>query len=244
MNKDKDTIFSTHSYTPAPFEFNETVVRVFDDMLNRSIPYYAEILLRQAQLTTCHYQPGTRIYDLGCSHGNFGIKLLNEMASTHFEMIAVDSSRPMLDRYEQRLKKANPTKPDIHLVHDHMQQVEIQHASVVIINFTLQFVPPEDRQSLVQRVFDGLLPGGILLLSEKIIHPAASLNALQQTFYYRFKAENGYSELEISRKRNALENVLIPESIEQHIERLQRSGFSTIDTWLKWFNFASLICQK
>jgi tRNA (cmo5U34)-methyltransferase len=108
----------------------------------------------------------------------------------------------------------------------------------------LQFVPPADRQPLLQAVFDGLLPGGILLLSEKVIHSAASLNDLQQSFYYRFKAENGYSELEISRKRNALENVLIPESIEQHIERLQQTGFSTIDTWLKWFNFASLICRK
>jgi tRNA (cmo5U34)-methyltransferase len=150
----------------------------------------------------------------------------------------------MLDRYARRLKATGRTATAVHLVHDHMQRIDIQQASVVVINFTLQFVPPADRQPLLQAVFDGLLPGGILLLSEKVIHSAASLNDLQQSFYYRFKAENGYSELEISRKRNALENVLIPESIEQHIERLQQTGFSTIDTWLKWFNFASLICRK
>ncbi len=244
MNKNKDTIFSTQQQAPAPFEFNETVVRVFDDMLTRSIPCYPEIIQRQAQLTARYYQEGTRIYDLGCSHGNLGIKLLNEMPSTDFEMIAVDNSKPMLDRYNRRLESYPSQRPGLHLIHDRIQNIEIRNASVIIINFTLQFIPPEDRDQLLQQVFKGLEPKGILLLSEKVVHSDNSFNDLQQTFYYRFKAENGYSELEISRKRNALENVLIPETIENHLRRLQETGFSHLDIWLKWFNFASFICQK
>lgn len=239
----RDTIYSKRRETIPPFEFNETVVSVFDDMLERSVPCYKEIIRRQAQLTAEFYQPGSQIYDLGCSNGNLGMRLLDEMASQKFRMTAVDNSKAMLDCFEKRLT-GHPARPDIHLVNDQIQNINMENASVIIINFTLQFIPPSHRDQLVRNIFNALLPRGILLLSEKVIHQDEIFNALQQEFYYRFKKENGYSELEISQKRDALENVLIPETIERHIKRLTDAGFARIDVWQKWFNFAALICQK
>jgi len=239
----KDIIYLKRQKTVPSFEFNETVVRVFDDMLERSVPGYRESVRRQAQLTAKFYQPGTRIYDLGCSHGNLGMRLLDTMKSDEFAMTAVDNSEPMLQHFAKRLA-GHPRKNRIELVNSRIQDMHMENASVVIINFTLQFVPPANRKQMMQTVFNALRPQGILLLSEKVIHQDATFNSLQQEFYYRFKKENGYSELEISQKREALENVLIPETIEDHRQRLSAAGFSRIDIWQKWFNFAALICQK
>jgi tRNA (cmo5U34)-methyltransferase len=115
---------------------------------------------------------------------------------------------------------------------------------VVVLNFTLQFIPPNDRDALMNRIFNGLTSGGVLLFCEKITHAHGDLAKLQRAFHHAFKRENGYSELEISRKREALEKVLIPESLENHFQRLDRVGFATMDVWLKWFNFAALIAIK
>jgi tRNA (cmo5U34)-methyltransferase len=120
----------------------------------------------------------------------------------------------------------------------------MQPAGAVVVNFTLQFIAPTDRDALLQRIYHTLLPGGMLLFSEKILHPNQKMSDLQVDFYHRFKRENGYSELEISQKREALENVLVPESIETHHARLRRCGFSGVDIWLKWFNFSSWVCLK
>ncbi|MEZ4601266.1 MAG: carboxy-S-adenosyl-L-methionine synthase CmoA [Syntrophotaleaceae bacterium] len=240
---DKDDIFTRMKDPVPPFEFNEGVVRVFDDMIHRSVPGYEEILRRQAQLTALFYQVDSLIYDLGCSNGNFGFRLCQEMGNRDFSMIAVDNSPAMLQVYRERLA-AMPCGKAIRLVEGDLGLLELSPASVVVINLTLQFLPVEGREDLLNRVFHALLPGGILLLTEKVVHENADLNALQQDFYYRFKKERGYSELEISRKREALERVLIPESLEGHLQRLQKIGFRQIDVWFKWFNFAALICRK
>ncbi len=237
-----DKIYS-HPQSVHPFEFNERVVEVFDDMISRSVPLYRESILRQAQLTRRFYQPGTRIYDLGCSHGNFGLELLHQMDDQPFYLEAIDSSAPMLEQYRQRLQSCCDAER-IHLVESTVENYALEKASVIIINLTLQFLSPAVRRTLLQKVYNALLPGGILLLSEKVVHADGDLDALQQEFYYRFKKENGYSQLEISQKREALENVLIPETCEQHVERLHAVGFAKIDIWLKWFNFMSLLCLK
>jgi len=237
-----DKLYS-HPQPVDPFEFNERVVAVFDDMITRSVPLYRESLLRQAQLACRFYQPGSRIYDLGCSHGNFGLELLNQMDGQPFHLEAIDSSAPMLEQYRQRLQDGCGTEC-IHLVEGSIEDCPLEKASVIVINLTLQFLSPEVRTTLLSKVYDALLPGGILLLSEKVFHADADLDALQQDFYYRFKKENGYSQLEISQKREALENVLIPETCEQHVARLCAVGFEKIDIWLKWFNFMSLLCLK
>lgn len=239
----KDKIYADPQETISPFEFNRQVVEVFDDMLGRSVPLYRESILRQAQIAASMHRPGTRIYDLGCSNGNLGMALCREMGERDFELIAVDSSVPMLETFAQRLAEVEG-KDRVHLEENDIRQVPLENASIVIINLTLQFLPLPDRDELICNIHQALAPGGVLLLTEKVVHENMQLNDLEQDFYYRFKAENGYSQMEISQKREALENVLVPETLEVHRKRLQQSGFSAIDVWLKWFNFASILALK
>ncbi len=239
----KDAIYSTPRDPVPPFEFNAAVADVFDDMVHRSVPMYGEIIRRQAQLLERCCRPGARIVDLGCSTGNLAMALCDRMPAGTFEMVAVDSSQPMLDIFKKRLDAMNRSGDIATRCHD-IRQVTIERTDAVVVNFTLQFIPPLDRGLLLQRIYDALEPGGILLFSEKIIHSNPGLSDLQVDFYYRFKREHGYSELEISQKREALENVLVPETMEMHHDRLRRCGFSGIDVWLKWFNFCSWICTK
>ncbi len=239
----KDEIYAEPKHSLAPFEFNEGVVQVFDDMIHRSVPCYEEILRRQAQLAARYYRPGSRIYDLGCSIGNFALRLCEEMAADEFAMVAVDNSPSMLKTFRERLADL-PGKRNIRLVCDDICAAELDNASVVVINLTMQFLPVEKREALLQKVFRALLPGGVLLLTEKVVHKDRELTALEQEFHHRFKKEMGYSDLEISQKREALEQVLIPESLEQHLQRLRRVGFRQLDLWFKWFNFAALLCRK
>lgn len=239
----KDNLFNTSEKPVPPFEFNEKVARVFNDMIHRSVPMYPEVIQRQAQLAKHYYRKGTRVYDMGCSNGNFCVELCEKMGPESCDMVAVDNSIPMLDLFKNRLEKRG-WQDRVKMVCGNIQDVPLDPASVVVINYTLQFLPVEDRDRLITRIFNSLVPGGILLFSEKIIHQDTHLSDLQVDFYYRFKRENGYSELEISRKREALENVLIPETIESHHQRLSAAGFTRNDIWLKWFNFTSWICRK
>ncbi len=238
----QDNIFSREQPIH-PFEFNRQVVDVFDDMITRSVPMYREIIGRQARLAARFFQQGTRIYDLGCSNGNLGVALCREMGEFPFEMVAVDSSAPMLEDFAARLQPL-PQQSGIRLLQEDIRFTPLNNASVVIVNLTLQFLPLEGRDELMRRIFRALVPGGVLLLTEKVVHDDPILSALQQDVYYAFKAENGYSQLEISQKREALENVLIPETLECHYRRLEEAGFAAVDTWLKWFNFAALIARK
>ena len=237
-----DAIYARPKSSIAPFDFNSAVVEVFDDMLTRSVPLYHESIRRQVELSAHYYQPGTYLYDLGCSNGNFGLEFIRAMGTLPFKMRAIDNSTPMLDQYRHRLKNVNNKNTEICLAS--IEDYPLDNASVVVINLTLQFSSSAQRLQLLQRIYDALVPGGILLLSEKIIHQDDHLNQLQQKWYYKFKKENGYSQLEISQKREALENVLIPDSIELHLQRLNQVGFHQIDVWLKWFNFVSILCVK
>lgn len=239
----KDTVFAGKKERIKPFEFNKEVAAVFDDMLNRSVPLYSESIKRQAQLAARYYQEGSRIYDLGCSHGNLGIRILDQLKERPFSMVAVDNSRPMIEKYSRRLaKQDNGRKVD--LVCSLLEDIKIKNASIVLINLTLQFLDPAKRDFLMEKIYQGMNPNGILLLTEKTIHTDPDLDDLQIQFYKRFKIENGYSELEISQKRDALEKVLIPDTIETHRNRILGAGFATFDIWLKWFNFASMIAIK
>ena len=239
----RDRIYSDPQDKVPPFEFNKAVATVFDDMIRRSVPMYGEIVRQQARLARQGYRPGTRIYDLGCSNGNLAMALCQEMPDSGFEMVAVDSSPSMLEEFERQLDRVH-RRGGVKLVCGDIRDVKMESASVVVVNFTLQFIPPADREALLGRIHEALVPGGIFMFSEKTVHPVPRLSDLQIEFYYRFKRENGYSELEISQKREALENVLVPETVEAHHDRLRRCGFTQVDVWLKWFNFCSWICIK
>ena len=239
----RDKVFAEKKDRIEPFAFNREVTAVFDDMLNRSVPLYQESIERQAQMSQAFFQEKTRIYDLGCSHGNLGVLIAEQFGSIPFTMVGVDSSYPMIEKYQARLNKIENAHR-IDLVCGLLEDIQIENASVVLINLTLQFLALSKRDKLIEKIFQGLLPRGILLVTEKIIAPSLSINELEQDFYRRFKRENGYSELEISQKRDALEKVLIPETIEIHQQRFLDAGFSAVDVWVKWFNFASMIAIK
>ena len=239
----RDSIYRRPCSPVPPFEFDERVARVFNDMIHRSIPFYTEIIERQIQLIEHFFREGTRIYDLGCSNGNLGIGLCRQMTARDFEMMAVDNSRHMLKIYKERLDDL-PSESRINLRCEDIRRTPIENASVVVFNFTLQFIPPMERDDLTSRIYDGLNPGGCLLFCEKITHKDAAMADLQQFIYHAFKRRNGYSDLEISQKREALEKVLIPEPLETHLERLRQAGFQTMDVWLKWFNFAAMVALK
>lgn len=241
MNKDR--VFSEKLTTITPFRFNEKVARVFDDMLVRSVPLYGEVLKQQARIARQFYQQGTRIFDLGCSHGNLGILLLDCFGDSGFKMTAVDNSEPMIQRFRKRLA-VHDRGNYIDLACACIENIVISNASVVVVNLTLQFLDRQKRDSLIQSAFNGLCKGGILLLTEKTVHPDSQLNDLEQEYYYQFKRENGYTELEISQKRDALERVLVPETVTEHEDRIQKAGFASFNVWLKWFNFTSMIAVK
>jgi tRNA (cmo5U34)-methyltransferase len=239
----KDDLYQRPRSPVPPFEFDDQVARVFDDMINRSIPFYGEIIDRQVQLIDRYYQRETTIYDLGCSNGNLGLALCRRMGERPFTMKAVDNSAPMLSAYRERLETTD-CGGRITLLCQNIGETDLENASVVVLNFTLQFLPEKDRSAMIYHIYKGLNPGGVLLFSEKITHADPELAKLQQDFYYTFKRENGYSEMEISQKREALEKILIPETLDQHMDRLQDAGFAAVDVWQKWFNFASLIAIK
>ena len=238
----KDRVFAQKQENIKPFAFTSKVARVFDDMLVRSVPMYQESIKRQAQMTRRFYQPETRIYDLGCSHGNLGMAVRDAFKEEDFSMVGVDSSVPMIEKYSGRL--GADKDPRIELICGYMEDIPLEKASVVLINLTLQFLSVEKRDALVANIFKGMVPGGLLLLTEKIIHPGDIIHREQLDFYKRFKRENGYSELEISQKRDALEEVLVPDTLDTHFERLGRAGFAQMDVWLKWFNFAGIMAVK
>jgi tRNA (cmo5U34)-methyltransferase len=239
----RDTLYDEPCQPVRPFVFDRPVAAVFDDMARRSIPFYGELIQRQAQMIPAFYQAQSRIYDLGCSTGNLGAALCRAMGETPFTMVSVDNSEAMLAVYDARRRKL-PGGDRIRLRQDDVSGIAIENASVVVINFTLQFLPLAERDLLVDRVYRGLRPGGVLLFSEKIVHADDGFNALQQDFYHRFKRENGYSEMAIAQKREALEKVLIPETVGDHLKRVTGAGFRSMDIWLKWFNFCSWMCRK
>jgi tRNA (cmo5U34)-methyltransferase len=238
-----DKIFKTPRDKIEPFEFNQRVVNVFDDMIHRSVPLYNETIQRMAGLAKKYYIKGSNIYDLGCSMGNFGIAFLQKMGKKEFSMISVDNSPQMLDEYRKRLSD-QPHGKYVRPKLESIENIQLTNASVIVLHLTLQFIPVSVRDAIIQKIYNALVPSGILLITEKVIHKSSALTELQQDFYYNFKKENGYSNLEISQKRDALENVLIPETLEEHTDRFERAGFKDIDVWLKWFNFASFICCK
>ena len=234
-----DRIYADKQATVNDFEFNQEVVQVFDDMIGRSVPYYRDNIAQIVSMSCDHAIDGTRIYDLGCSLGACTLPIAEELSDRDVEVVGVDSSAAMIDELQSRVRDLSLT-----LVHDLIQNIEIENASVVILNYTLQFVPVEDRAILLQKIADGTVEGGILLLSEKITGPSYLLDELFIRYHHDFKRQNGYSDLEIAQKRQALENVMITETAEEQMSRMYRVGYSDCCVWQQFFNFASFFAKK
>lgn len=225
------------------FVFDQKVVDVFPDMIKRSVPGYTTILHMIGQLAAKYAISGSRCYDLGCSLGAATLAMRHAINSADVTIIGIDNSNDMLTRCQQVID-ADAAETQVQLIEGNIQNTPIVDASVVVLNFTLQFVPLAERDNLLKSVYDGMRPGGILILSEKLHFDDEHHNALMIELHHHFKRANGYSDMEIAQKRDAIENVLVPETLERHTQRLEANGFNGVDLWFQCFNFASLIAFK
>ena len=227
----------------SPFEFSEAVVKVFPDMIERSVPGYRLLLEQTPLLVRRATQPGSRIYDLGCSLGAATLAARRAVRVDGVEIIAVDRAPDMVARCREVVAADNSRVP-VDVVEADLLDTPIENASVVLVYYTLQFVPVARRDALIRRIHDGLRPGGVLVLAEKLAFESSSVQAWLDAHHHDFKRSQGYSDLEIARKRQALENVLVPESRGQHHDRLRAAGFSEVVDWFQSFNFAAIAAVK
>ena len=231
-----------------PFRFDATVAAVFPDMLQRSIPGYAASIEAIGSLAARFVRPGTRCYDLGCSLGAATLAMrqaIRAKAVPDCRILAIDNARAMVDRCRE-IVGADDTKtgPAVEVILGDIRDATIRNASMVTLNYTLQFVEPPDRNKLIRRIHDGLNPGGVLVLSEKVLDPDPEIEQLLVDLHHEHKRRNRYSALEIARKRAALENVLIPETVATHRTRLESAGFGRVGVWLRYFNFVSIVAIR
>ena len=242
-----DRVFATERL-PTAFAFDDQVASVFEDMINRSVPGYSTIISMIGVLAERYCGAGSTIYDLGASLGGASFAVAQQLPHDDYRIIAIDNSEAMTSRLSAKLaalgKSGDKETSRIECRHEDLRDSKIEDASMVILNFTLQFIEPAAREALMRKIYDGMRPGGLLVISEKIQFPDPALNELFIDLYHRFKETQGYSKLEISQKRAALENVLIPETLAAHRERLNGAGFHSVDTWFQCFNFASMVAFK
>lgn len=240
----KDTLFSAPIEKLGDFTFDESVAEVFPDMIQRSVPGYSNIITAIGMLASRFVTDNSNIYDLGCSRGAGILSIRRNIEKAQgVKIIGVDNSEAMVERCRRHLDAYHSEVPvDIYL--DDIRHIEIQNASMVVLNFTLQFLPPDERLALLTKIYQGLQPNGVLVLSEKFTFADANINELLIDLHHTFKRANGYSELEVSQKRTALENVMRTDSIDTHKARLKQAGFSKVELWFQCFNFGSMVAIK
>lgn len=238
--ENKDKVYARPMDPIPPFEFNTAVADVFNDMAERSIPAYSEVQKMIVRLTEAFARPDSVVYDLGCSTGNTFNLLLNGNLPQELKLIGIDSSEAMCKK--TRMKFSG--KKQIEIICGKIEDTPIQNASVVVMNYTLQFLPVLEREKVLERIYQGMNPNGILLVSDKVRQTDKAIAQLYIDEYYRMKKEHGYSELEISQKREALENRLIPYTLDEEINLFKNAGFGAVDIFYSWYNFSSLICMK
>jgi tRNA (cmo5U34)-methyltransferase len=230
---------------PQDFTFGAETAVVFDDMLERSVPFYSEIQRMVGEITTDFATEGSSIYDLGCSTCTTFLhldKVLPPDLGVRF--VGVDSSREMLEIAERKLASERVKRPcELHC-QELEGNVEIANASVVLLVLTLQFVRPLQRERLIRRIYEGLNDQGCVILVEKVLGESSTFNRMFINHYYEMKKRNGYSELEIAQKREALENVLIPYRLEENKDLLRGQGFKQVDVFWKWYNFCGIVAMK
>ncbi|HFD80753.1 MAG TPA: carboxy-S-adenosyl-L-methionine synthase CmoA [Gammaproteobacteria bacterium] len=237
----RDKVFDKHLSPGTAFEFNQEVAEVFDDMVSRSVPFYDEIHRILLDIVDRACPRLEKVYDLGCSTGTT-ISIL----SKHLDgkgirpsFIGIDNSENMLVKCREKIAASGVHDCTLHC--RNIEDTEITDADLVVMNYTLQFLDPEERLQVLKNIHDGLRPGGVFVLSEKIRVDQPQVQELLTELYYDFKRRNGYSELEISQKREALENVLRPITPGEQLQSLREAGFTRADMIFRWYNFASYI---
>jgi tRNA (cmo5U34)-methyltransferase len=242
----RDELFQSTAVRPGDFRFDERTAEVFDDMLRRSIPFYAEQQSLIAELGKRFWIPGTAVYDLGCSTGTTLINLARELPEAA-PLVGYDNSVPMLDKAAAKVAESGlESRVDLRFgdVSEDLSRLQLENASVVTLCWTLQFIPPAGRDGLIRAVHRGLVDDGVLLVTEKILTSSSTMNRFFIELYHTFKRRNGYSDDEILRKREALENVLVPYRSDENREMFRRGGFEIVETFFHWCNFAGFLCVK
>lgn len=238
-----DLIYSAKQSNVKDFAFDEQVVEVFPDMISRSVPGYTTIINTIGRLSETYVTDNTKVYDLGCSLGAATLAMKKSITAANCQIIGVDNSSAMVERCKMHVNAFKGNTP-VEIIEDNIQNITIENASMVVLNFTLQFLEPSDRKALLAKIYEGLLPSGILVLSEKLSGSTDTINNLLIDLHHDFKRANGYSELEVAQKRTALENVMRTDSLITHTERLNDIGFEHISPWFQCFNFFSLVAIK
>ena len=230
-----------------PFRFNDNVARVFPDMLRRSVPGYAASIEAIGSLAARYVRAGTNCYDLGCSLGAATLAMRQGIREPACRIVAVDSAPAMIARCRDVIARddsLNGPETEVDIVEGDIRDISFVNASMVVLNYTLQFIEPGDRGGLLREICDGVNEGGVLVLSEKVTDANPEMETLLVELHHEHKRRNHYSDLEIARKRAALENVLVPETVAAHRERLSEAGFSHSAVWLRYFNFVSIIAIR
>jgi len=224
-----------------PFEFDQGVADVFDDMVSRSVPYYDEIHRIILDILKYNFKENDRIYDLGCSTGTT-IKIMSDFLwDRKANFIGIDNSRPMIEKAKNKLEKLwHPYSLECNSI----QNTKLENAGLIVMNYTLQFIDKADRADLLQNIYNSLRPGGIFIYAEKIDSQNPEAHDLLTSLYYDFKRRQGYSELEIAQKREALEKVLVPYTQEEQLSLLKASGFEKSEMIFRWYNFACFMGIK
>lgn len=244
----RDSLFSAPIANLGDWSFDERVAEVFPDMVKRSIPGYSNIISMIGMLAERFVTPDSQIYDLGCSLGAATLSIRRAISADNCDtegcrIIAVDNSPAMVERCRRHINSFKAIIP-VEVIEQNILDIDIQNASMVVLNFTLQFLHPDDRQKMLDKIYAGLKPGGVLVLSEKFNFEDERIGELLFNMHYDFKRANGYSELEISQKRSMLENVMRTDSVETHKSRLKQAGFQHVEVWFQCFNFGSLLAIK
>jgi tRNA (cmo5U34)-methyltransferase len=239
----RDNLFARPLGKVPKFVFDRSVVDIFPDMIQRSVPGYQTIINHTGELADRFVQQDSHIYDLGCSLGASTLAIRERIEGRNARIFAVDNSQAMLDKLATILQ-TQPSDTGTQLITNDICDIQITNASLVVLNFTLQFVPLARRSELISNIYKGLNPNGCLIISEKLHFEPESLNTLLTELHHQFKRDQGYSDLEISQKRDAIDKVLMPESLSIHIQRLKDCGFKSASPWFQCYNFGSLIAIK
>ena len=242
-DKKSDRIYSEYRKRISDFVFDEKVVSVFDDMIQRSVPGYATIIAMTRIIAQQYAAAGSNCYDLGCSLGASTLAMRHGIATDGCRITAVDNSPAMVEKC-RRIIDADPGEVPVEVIESDILDVEIENASIAVMNFTLQFLSPKRRDEMIQKIFDGMNEGGVMVLSEKIAYQDNDEDNFHISMYHNFKKLHGYSDMEVSQKRKSLENVLIPDTLQTHQKRLAAAGFKKSYVWFKCFNFVSLAAFK
>ncbi len=238
----RDTIFKEEN-PPTEFSFDTKVAEVFDDMLNRSIPCYQQVIEMSIRLLRRFCCSGDIIYDLGCSTGGTLIEIARKLPLQRVKFRGLDASQAMIDKASLKLELLS-SGHDIIFYRQNITEAELSECGAVLINYTLQFLSPDSRMDLIRKVYHSLRPGGILILCEKTTSSHSAIKKSYEDIYLDFKKEQGYSETEIARKRKALENVLVPFTASDNLLLLEKAGFNEIESFFRWFNFAAFLALK